>query len=225
MKKKTSNKTTKSTKTIETSAPVFKGVVINPFTGLTKTYTNEADFQKAQLPYKFKILIENINNGTISFMDDSEANGLINLCSFITSRGMIITYRDDDKSIHCTDIENVPSEEFIADFGEMYDDKGKTPEVALNNAVRELDKQFVRPYVRNIRKYIAKWDLYTSTINNVITHDYRNKDTENITGKSWMSLNIDIQFKSETIRNDFVEFINHFKMTCYYDRVIVRKIS
>ena len=126
---------------------------------------------------------------------------------------------------HCTDIENVPSEEFIADFGEMYDDKGKTPEVALNNAVRELDKQFVRPYVRNIRKYIAKWDLYTSTINNVITHDYRNKDTENITGKSWMSLNIDIQFKSETIRNDFVEFINHFKMTCYYDRVIVRKIS
>ena len=224
MKKKTSNKTTKSTKTIETPAPVFKGVVINPFTGLTKTYTNEADFQKAQLPYKFKMLIENINNGTISFMD-SEANGLINLCSFITSRGMIITYRDDDKSIHCTDIENVPSEEFIADFGEMYDDKGKTPEVALNNAVRELDKQFVRPYVRNIRKYIAKWDLYTSTTNNVITHDYRNKDTENITGKSWMSLNIDIQFKSETIRNDFVEFINHFKMTCYYDRVIVRKIS
>ncbi len=223
MKKKTSNKTTKSTKTIETSAPVFKGVVINPFTGLTKTYTNEADFQKAQLPYKFKMLIENINTGTISFMD-SEANGLINLCSFITSRGMIITYRDDDKSIHCTDIENVPSEEFIADFGEMYDDKGKSPEVALNNAVRELDKQFVRPYVRNIRKYIAKWDLYTSTINNVITHDYRNKDTENITGKSWMSLNIDIQFKSETIRNDFVEFINHFKMTCY-DRVIVRKIS
>ena len=221
MKTKTSKK---STKTIETPAPVFKGVVINPFTGLTKTYTNEADFQKAQLPYKFKMLIENINNGTISFMD-SEANGLINLCSFITSRGMIITYRDDDKSIHCTDIENVPSEEFIADFGEMYDDKGKTPEVALNNAVRELDKQFVRPYVRNIRKYIAKWDLYTSTINNVITHDYRNKDTENITGKSWMSLNIDIQFKSETIRNDFVEFINHFKMTCYYDRVIVRKIS
>ena len=221
MKTKTSRK---STKTIETPAPVFKGVVINPFTGLTKTYTNEADFQKAQLPYKFKMLIENINNGTISFMD-SEANGLINLCSFITSRGMIITYRDDDKSIHCTDIENVPSEEFIADFGEMYDDKGKTPEVALNNAVRELDKQFVRPYVRNIRKYIAKWDLYTSTINNVITHDYRNKDTENITGKSWMSLNIDIQFKSETIRNDFVEFINHFKMTCYYDRVIVRKIS
>ena len=221
MKTKTSKK---STKTVETPAPVFKGVVINPFTGLTKTYTNEADFQKAQLPYKFKMLIENINNGTISFMD-SEANGLINLCSFITSRGMIITYRDDDKSIHCTDIENVPSEEFIADFGEMYDDKGKTPEVALNNAVRELDKQFVRPYVRNIRKYIAKWDLYTSTINNVITHDYRNKDTENITGKSWMSLNIDIQFKSETIRNDFVEFINHFKMTCYYDRVIVRKIS
>ena len=221
MKMKTSKK---STKTIETPAPVFKGVVINPFTGLTKTYTNEADFQKAQLPYKFKMLIENINNGTISFMD-SEANGLINLCSFITSRGMIITYRDDDKSIHCTDIENVPTEEFIADFGEMYDDKGKSPEVALNNAVRELDKQFVRPYVRNIRKYIAKWDLYTSTINNVITHDYRNKDTENITGKSWMSLNIDIQFKSETIRNDFVEFINHFKMTCYYDRVIVRKIS
>ena len=222
MKIKTSKK---STKTIETPAPVFKGVVINPFTGLTKTYTNEADFQKAQLPYKFKMLIENINNGTISFMDDSEANGLINLCSFITSRGMIITYRDDDKSIHCTDIENVPTEEFIADFGEMYDDKGKTPEVALNNAVRELDKQFVRPYVRNIRKYIAKWDLYTSTINNVITHDYRNKDTENITGKSWMSLNIDIQFKSETIRNDFVEFINHFTMTSYYDRVIVRKIS
>ena len=221
MKTKTSKK---STKTIETPTPVFKGVVINPFTGLTKTYTNEADFQKAQLPYKFKMLIENINNGTISFMD-SEANGLINLCSFITSRGMIITYRDDDKSIHCTDIENVPTEEFIADFGEMYDDKGKSPEVALNNAVRELDKQFVRPYVRNIRKYIAKWDLYTSTINNVITHDYRNKDTENITGKSWMSLNIDIQFKSETIRNDFVEFINHFKMTCYYDRVIVRKIS
>ena len=221
MKTKTSKK---STKTVETPAPVFKGVVINPFTGLTKTYTNEADFQKAQLPYKFKMLIENINNGTISFMD-SEANGLINLCSFITSRGMIITYRDDDKSIHCTDIENVPSEEFIADFGEMYDDKGKSSEVALNNAVRELDKQFVRPYVRNIRKYIAKWDLYTSTINNVITHDYRNKDTENITGKSWMSLNIDIQFKSETIRNDFVEFINHFKMTCYYDRVIVRKIS
>ena len=221
MKTKTSKK---STKTIETPAPVFKGVVINPFTGLTKTYTNEADFQKAQLPYKFKMLIENINNGTISFMD-SEANGLINLCSFITSRGMIITYRDDDKSIHCTDIENVPTEEFIADFGEMYDDKGKSPEVALNNAVRELDKQFVRPYVRNIRKYIAKWYLYTSTINNVITHDYRNKDTENITGKSWMSLNIDIQFKSETIRNDFVEFINHFKMTCYYDRVIVRKIS
>ena len=221
MKLKTSKK---STKTIETPAPVFKGVVINPFTGLTKTYTNEADFQKAQLPYKFKMLIENINNGTISFMDDSEANGLINLCSFIASRGMIITYRDDDKSIHCTDIENVPTEEFIADFGEMYDDKGKSPEVALNNAVRELDKQFVRPYVRNIRKYIAKWDLYTSTINNVITHDYRNKDTENITGKSWMSLNIDIQFKSETIRNDFVEFINHFKMTCY-DRVIVRKIS
>ena len=221
MKTKTSKK---STKTVETPAPVFKGVVINPFTGLTKTYTNEADFQKAQLPYKFKMLIENINNGTISFMD-SEANGLINLCSFITSRGMIITYRDDDKSIHCTDIENVTSEEFIADFGEMYDDKGKTPEVALNNAVRELDKQFVRPYVRNIRKYIAKWDLYTSTINNVITHDYRNKDTENITGKSWMSLNIDIQFKSETIRNDFVEFINHFKMTSYYDRVIVRKIS
>ena len=220
MKTKTSKK---STKTIETPAPVFKGVVINPFTGLTKTYTNEADFQKAQLPYKFKMLLENLNNGTISFMD-SEANGLINLCSFIASRGMIITYRDDDKSIHCTDIENVPSEEFIADFGEMYDDKGKTPEVALNNAVRELDKQFVRPYVRNIRKYIAKWDLYTSTINNVITHDYRNKDTENITGKSWMSLNIDIQFKSETIRNDFVEFINHFKMTCY-DRVIVRKIS
>ena len=222
MKMKTSKK---STKTIETPAPVFKGVVINPFTGLTKTYTNEADFQKAQLPYKFKMLIENINNGTISFMDDSEANGLINLCSFITSRGMIITYRDDDKSIHCTDIENVPTEEFIADFGEMYDDKGKSPEVALNNAVRELDKQFVRPYVRNIPKYIAKWDLYTSTINNVITHDYRNKDTENITGKSWMSLNIDIQFKSEMIRNDFVEFINHFKMTCYYDRVIVRKIS
>ena len=26
-------------------------------------------------------------------------------------------------------------------------------------------------------------------------------------------------------RNDFVEFINHFKMTSYYDRVIVRKIS
>ena len=221
MKTKTSKK---STKTVETPAPVFKGVVINPFTGLTKTYTNEADFQKAQLPYKFKMLIENINNGTISFMD-SEANGLINLCSFIPSRGMIITYRDDDKSIHCTDIENVPTEEFIADFGEMYDDKGKSSEVALNNAVRELDKQFVRPYVRNIRKYIAKWDLYTSTINNVITHDYRNKDTENITGKSWMSLNIDIQFKSETIRNDFVEFINHFKMTCYYDRVIVRKIS
>ena len=224
MKKKTSKKSTKSTKIIEIPEPVFKGVVINPFTGLTKTYTNEADFQKAQLPYKFKMLIENINNGTISFMD-SEANGLINLCSFITSRGMIITYRDDDKSIHCTDIENVPTEEFIADFGEMYDDKGKSSEVALNNAVRELDKQFVRPYVRNIRKYIAKWDLYTSTINNVITHDYRNKDTENITGKSWMSLNIDIQFKSETIRNDFVEFINHFKMTCYYDRVIVRKIS
>ena len=224
MKKKTSKKSTKSTKIIEIPEPVFKGVVINPFTGLTKTYTNEADFQKAQLPYKFKMLIENINNGTISFMD-SEANGLINLCSFITSRGMIITYRDDDKSIHCTDIENVPTEEVIADFGEMYDDKGKSSEVALNNAVRELDKQFVRPYVRNIRKYIAKWDLYTSTINNVITHDYRNKDTENITGKSWMSLNIDIQFKSETIRNDFVEFINHFKMTCYYDRVIVRKIS
>ena len=220
MKTKTSKK---STKTIETPAPVFKGVVINPFTGLTKTYTNEADFQKAQLPYKFKMLIENINNGTISFMD-SEVNGLINLCSFIASRGMIITYRDDDKSIHCTDIENVPSEEFIADFGEMYDDYENPSEVALNNAVRELDKQFVRPYVRNIRKYIAKWDLYTSTINNVITHDYRNKDTENITGKSWMSLNIDIQFKSETIRNDFVEFINHFKMTCY-DRVIVRKIS
>ena len=137
MKTKTSKK---STKTIETPAPVFKGVVINPFTGLTKTYTNEADFQKAQLPYKFKMLIENINNGTISFMD-SEANGLINLCSFITSRGMIITYRDDDKSIHCTDIENVPTEEFIADFGEMYDDKGKTPEVALNNAVRELEEQ------------------------------------------------------------------------------------
>ena len=224
MKTKTSKKSTKSTKIIEIPEPVFKGVVINPFTGLTKTYTNEADFQKAQLPYKFKMLIENINNGTISFMD-SEANGLINLCSFITSRGMIITYRDDDKSIHCTDIENVPTEEFIADFGEMYDDKGKSSEVALNNAVRELDKQFVRPYVRNIRKYIAKWDLYTSTINNVITHDYRNKDTENITGKSWMSLNIDIQFKSETIRNDFVEFINHFKMTSYYDRVIVRKIS
>ena len=221
MKTKTSKK---STKTIETPAPVFKGVVINPFTGLTKTYTNEADFQKAQLPYKFKMLIENINNGTISFMD-SEANGLINLCSFITSRGMIITYRDDDKSIHCTDIENVPTEEFIADFGEMYDDKGKSPEVALNNAVRELDKQFVRPYVRNIRKYIAKWDLYTSTINNAITHDYRNRDTENTSGKSWVSLNIDIQFKRETIRNDFVEFINHFKMTCYYDRVIVRKIS
>ena len=86
MKTKTSKK---STKTIETPAPVFKGVVINPFTGLTKTYTNEADFQKAQLPYKFKMLIENINNGTISFMD-SEANGLINLCSFITSRGMIM---------------------------------------------------------------------------------------------------------------------------------------
>lgn len=221
MKVKTS---TKSTKTIEIPEPVFNGVIVNPFTGLTKTYTNDADFQKAQLPYNFKLLIENINNGNISLMD-SETNGLINLCNFITSRGMIITYRDGDKSIHCTDIENVPTEEFIADFGEIYDDYEKSPEVALNNAVRELDKQFVRPYVRNIRKYIAKWDLYTSTINNVITHDYRNKDTENITGKSWMSLNIDIQFKSETIRNDFIDFINHFKMTCFYDNVIIRKIS
>lgn len=219
MKTKTSKK---STKTIETPAPVFKGVIVNPCTGLTKTYTDEADFQKAQLPYKFKLLIENINNGNFSFMD-SEVKGLINLCIFIIRRNMIITYRDGDKSIHCTDNENVPTEEFIAGFGEMYDDYEKSSEVALNDAVRELDKQFVRPYVRNIRKYIAKWDLYTSTINNVITHDYRNKDTENITDKSWMSLNIDIQFKNEIIRNDFVDFINTFKMA--YDKVIIRKIS
>lgn len=154
---------------------------------------------------------------------DSEVKGLINLCIFIIRRNMIITYRDGDKSIHCTDNENVPTEEFIAGFGEMYDDYEKSSEVALNDAVRELDKQFVRPYVRNIRKYIAKWDLYTSTINNVITHDYRNKDTENITDKSWMSLNIDIQFKNEIIRNDFIDFINQFKMA--YDKVIIRKIS
>lgn len=222
MKIKTSKKSTKSTKTIEIPEPVFKGVVINPFTGLTKTYTSEAEFQKAQLPYKFKLLIENIKNGNNSFMD-SEVKGLINLCIFIIRRNMIITYRDGDKSIHCTDNENVPTEEFIAGFGEMYDDYEKSSEVALNDAVRELDKQFVRPYVRNIRKYIAKWDLYTSTINNVITHDYRNKDTENITDKSWMSLNIDIQFKNEIIRNDFIDFINQFKMA--YDKVIIRKIS
>ena len=220
MKKKTSKK---STKTIETPAPAFKGVIVNPFTGLPKTYTNEADFQKAQLPYNFKMLIENIYTGDISFMD-SETNGLIDLCNFIVNRGMIITYRDGDKSIHCTDIENVPSEEFIADFGAIYDDKGKSPDVALNNAVRELDKMFVRPSVRNIRKYITKWDLYTSTINNVITHDYRNKNTENITGKSWMSLNIDIQFKSEMIRNDFIEFISCFPLE-YNDKVIIRKVS
>lgn len=219
MKIKTSKK---STKTIEIPEPVFKGVVINPFTGLTKTYTSEAEFQKAQLPYKFKQLIENIKNVNTSFVD-SEVKGLINLCIFIIRRGMIITYRDGDKSIHCTDIENVPTEEFIAAFGEIYDDYEKSSEVALNDAVRELDKQFVRPYVRNIRKYIAKWDLYTSTINNVITHDYRNKDTENITDKSWMSLNIDIQFKNEIIRNDFIDFINTFKMA--YDKVIIRKIS
>ena len=220
MKKKTSKK---STKTIETPAPVFKGVIVNPFTGLPKTYTNEEDFQKAQLPYKFKMLIENIYAGNISLMD-SETNGLIDLCNFIANRGMIITYRDGDKSIHCTDIENAPTEEFIANFGAIYDDKGKSPEVALNNAVRELDKMFVRPSVRNIRKYITKWDLYTSTINNVITHDYRNKNTENITGKSWMSMNIDIQFKSEMIRNDFIEFINRFPLE-YNDKVIIRKVS
>lgn len=223
MKIKTSKK---STKTIEIPEPVFKGVVIDPFTGITKTYTSEENFRKAQLPYKFKRLIENITNdntGNILFTD-SEAKGLITLCMFIITRGMIITYRDGDKSIHCTDVENVPTEEFIADFGEIYDDYGKSSEEALNNAVRELDKQFVRPHVRNIRKYIAKWDLYTSTINNVIIHDYRNKDTENITGKSWMSLNIDIQFKNETIRNDFIDFINQFNMT-YYDKVIIRKIS
>ena len=226
MKKKTSTKTTKSTKTIETPAPVFKGVIVNPFTGLPKTYTNEADFQKAQLPYKFKTVIENaITSGTFSVMGGNDVNGLINLCGFIANRGMIITYRDGDKSIHCTDIENVPSEEFIADFGAIYDDKGKSPEVALYNAVRELDKLFVRPHVRNIRKYITKWDLYTSTINNVITHDYRNKNTENVTGKSWMSLNIDIQFKSEMIRNDFIEFINDFPQIQYNDKVIVRKVS
>ena len=224
MKKKTSTKTTKSTKTIETPAPVFKGVIVNPFTGLPKTYTNEADFQNAQLPYNFKMLIENIYTGNILHMNSSEVNGLIDLCGFIANRGMIITYRDGDKSIHCTDIENVPTEEFIANFGAMYDDKGKSPEVALNNTVRELDKLFVRPCVRNIRKYITKWDLYTSTINNVITHDYRNKNTENVTGKSWMSLNIDIQFKSEMIRNDFIEFINRFPLE-YNDKVIVRKIS
>lgn len=223
MKKKTSKK---STKTIETPAPVFKGVIVNPLTGLPKTYTNEEDFQKAQLPYNFRMLIGNaITSGTFSTFMESEVNGLINLCDFIADRGMIITYRDGDKSIHCTDIENVPTEEFIADFGAIYDDKGKSPEVALNNAVRELDKLFVRPYVRNIRKYITKWDLYTSTINNVITHDYRNKNTENITGKSWMSLNIDIQFKSEMIRNDFVEFVSCFPNIRYNDKVIIRKVS
>lgn len=221
MKKKTSKK---STKTIETPAPVFKGVIVNPFTGLPKTYTNEEDFQKAQLPYNFRMLIENISIGNFSSMD-SDIIGLINLYDFIASRGMIITYRDGDKSIHCTDIENVPTEEFIAALGAIYDDKGKSPEVALNNAVRELDKLFVRPYVRNIRKYITKWDLYTSTINNVITHDYRNKNTENITGKSWMSLNIDIQFKSEMIRNDFIEFVNCFPNIRYNDKVIIRKVS
>lgn len=221
MKKKTSKK---STKTIETPAPVFKGVIVNPFTGLPKTYTNEEDFQKAQLPYNFRMLIENISIGNFSSMD-SDIIGLINLYDFIAGRGMIITYRDGDKSIHCTDIENVPTEEFIAALGAIYDDKGKSPEVALNNAVRELDKMFVRPYVRNIRKYITKWDLYTSTINNVITHDYRNKNTENITGKSWMSLNIDIQFKSEMIRNDFVEFVSCFPNIRYNDKVIIRKVS
>ena len=221
MTKKTSKK---STKTIETPAPVFKGVIDNPFTGLPKTYTNEEDFQKAQLPYNFRMLIENISIGNFSSMD-SDIIGLINLYDFIASRGMIITYRDGDKSIHCTDIENVPTEEFIAALGAIYDDKGKSPEVALNNAVRELDKLFVRPYVRNIRKYITKWDLYTSTINNVITHDYRNKNTENITGKSWMSLNIDIQFKSEMIRNDFIEFVNCFPQMKYNDKVIIRKVS
>lgn len=221
MKKKTSKK---STKTIETPAPVFKGVIVNPDTGLSKTYTNEEDFQKAQLPYNFRMLIENISIANFSSMD-SDVNGLINLCDFIAGRGMIITYRDGDKSIHCTDIENVPTEEFIADFGAMYDDTETSPEVALNNTIRELDKRFVRPHIRNIRKYITKWDLYTSTINNVITHDYRNKNTENITGKSWMSLNIDIQFKSEIIRNDFVEFINCFPQMTYNDKVIVRKVS
>lgn len=223
MKKKTSKK---STKTIETPAPVFKGVIVNPFTGRPKTYTNEADFENAQLPYKFKTVIENaITSGTFSVMDGNDVNGLINLCCFIADRGMIITYRDGDKSIHCTDIENVPTEEFIANFGAMYDDTETSPEVALNNTIRDLDKRFVRRHVRNIRKYITKWDLYTSTINNVITHDYRNKNTENVTGKSWMSLNIDIQFKSEMIRNDFVDFINCFPQIKYNDKVIIRKVS
>lgn len=223
MKRKTSKK---STKTIETPVPVFKGVIVNPVTGLPKTYTNEEDFQKAQLPYKFKMLIDNaITSGTFSVMDGNDVNGLINLCDFIADRGMIITYRDGDKSIHCTDIENVPTEEFIADFGAMYDDSETSPEVALNNTIRDLDKLFVRRHVRNIRKYITKWDLYTSTINNVITHDYRNKNTENVTDKSWMSLNIDIQFKSEMIRNDFVEFISNFPQMKYGDKIIVRKVS
>jgi hypothetical protein len=219
MKKQTSKKKTEKVVkvTCEPKPSTFVGKITDCY-GNTKTYTDTIAFEKAMLPIKFNRMACCDLNTVFDETELYEHRGLVELCDFLSEVGMIITFRSNDKSIHCTNLVNVLEEEFIARFGELYDDTNKTPDEALNETIRLVDKHLIRPHIRKLKKYISKWDCYTTKISNVVSHDYRNKNTENLTKKSWMSLNIDIQFKNEEIRNSFLDFIESME----FNDIIIR---